>query len=247
MAIELTLLGTTDLRRDDGTEVTALLTQPRCMALLAYLAAAGPRPGAFHRRDTLVGLFWAEHKQEQARANLRKLVHTIRKELGDEAIEARGDEELRLAPDLVWCDVVEFESAIARGRLARADELYRGELLPGFYVPGAPVPEFDQWLAARRRQLAERAADVVWQLASRLAQEDNPTSAGKWLLRTLSFAVEMLDERQFMKAARLLDQIGMGAKAVERYSDLERRLAELGLKPSLEVRALIEEIRRRRG
>ena len=245
MPIELTLLGTTDLRRDDGTEVTALLTQPRCMALLAYLAAAGPRPGAFHRRDTLVGLFWAEHKQEQARANLRKLVHTIRKELGEEAIEARGDEELRLAPDLVWCDVVEFETAIAKGRLARADELYRGELLPGFYVPGAPVPEFDQWLATRRGQLAEQAADVAWTLASRLAQEDNPTNAAKLAMRAARLALH--NERRFMHAARMLDRFGMGAKAVELYNDLVRRLAELGLKPSPEVRDLIEEIRRKRA
>lgn len=242
--IELTLLGTTDLRRDDGAEVTALLTQPRCVALLAYLAAAGPRPGAFHRRDTLVGLFWAEAKQEQARANLRKLVHTLRKELGDEAVEARGDEELRLAPDLVWCDVVEFEAAIAKGRLARADELYRGELLPGFYVPGAPVPEFDQWLATRRQQLAEQAADVAWTLASRLDREQNPTNAAKWVVRALRLALH--NERRFMQGARMLDDYRMGGKAMELYNDLVKRLAELGLKPSREVRDLIEEIRRRR-
>jgi DNA-binding SARP family transcriptional activator len=244
MAIELTLLGTTDLRRDDGSEVNALLTQPRCVALLAYLGAAGPRPGAFHRRDTLVGLFWAEAKQEQARANLRKLVHTLRKELGEEAIEARGDEELRLAQDLVWCDVVEFESAIARGRLARADELYRGELLPGFYVPGAPVPEFDQWLAARRQQLAEQAADVAWKLASRLDGENNPTDAAKWAIRAARLSLH--DERRFLHVARLLDRHGLGGRAIALYEDLVRRLAELGLKPSREVRELIDEIRRKR-
>jgi DNA-binding SARP family transcriptional activator len=241
--IELTLLGSTDLRRDDGGDVAALLSQPRSVALLAYLATAGPRPGAFHRRDTLVGLFWEEARQEQARTNLRKLVHNIRDKLGDEAIEARGDEELRLAPDLVWCDVAEFEQAAARERLVRADELYRGELLPGFCVPGAPVPEFDQWLARRRAQLAELAADVAWRLATRL--ETNMTDAARWAIRAARLAPT--DERRFLRVIHLLDEAKLGARAVELYGELTRRLAELGLRPAPEIRRRIEEIRQRRA
>ena len=74
---ELSLLGPTELRRADGSDASALLAQPRILALLSYLAAAGPK-GAYHRRDRIVGLFWPESGQEQARANLRKLVHVLR-------------------------------------------------------------------------------------------------------------------------------------------------------------------------
>src|SRR5690349_9078268 len=130
--IELTLFGGPDLRLDDETDADALLSQTRPVALLAYLAAAGPRPVQFHRRDVLVDLFWAESGEEQARRNLRKLLHILRATLGADAIIARGDEELRLSTDHVRCDVVEFDEAVSRGRLARADEIYRAELLPGF-------------------------------------------------------------------------------------------------------------------
>jgi DNA-binding SARP family transcriptional activator len=208
-----------------------------------YLAIAGPRPGAYHRRDRLVGLFWPESGQEQARANLRKAVHLVRKALGEGVIEARGDEELRLSPAAVWCDVVEFEEAAARGRLARADELYRGELLPGFFLAGAP--EFERWLDARRRELAELAADVAWKLATRLEGEHNMTDAARWAIRAARLSLN--DERKFLRAIQLLDRAGLGGRAVDLYHELTRRLAELGLEPSPELRALIDEIRRRRA
>jgi DNA-binding SARP family transcriptional activator len=241
--IEFFLFGTTDIRRDDGADLRALLSQPRPVALLAYLAIAGPRPGAFHRRDTLIGLFWQESGQEQARNNLRKLVHIARRALGDEVIEARGDEELRLAPDLAWCDVVEFETAIARGHHARADELYRGELMPGFYVPGAPVPEFDAWLSSRRMQLAEAAADVAWKLATRSQGERNVTDSARYAIRAARLSLH--NERRFKRAIELLIDAGMGGRAIELYNELCRKLAELGLRPDAELRQLIEALRRR--
>jgi len=242
--IELFLFGTTELRDDRGADLHALLGQPRPLALLAYLAAAGPRPGAFHRRDTLVGLFWTETDQEHARANLRKLVHIVRRALGDDVIEARGDEELRVTPERFWCDVVEFETARDTGRLARADELYRGELLPGFYVPGAPVPEFERWLAGKRAELAEHAADVAWRLATRLEGERNMTDAARWARRAARLALH--DERKFRRAIELLVRAGSRATAFMLYEELCRRLAELGpeVRPSPETQELIKAIRR---
>ena len=109
--IELFLLGGIELRRDgdaNDPELHRLLAQPRPVALLIYLTIAGRGPGAFHRRDTLVAMFWPETDQEHARTNLRKLVHVIRKALGDDVIESRGDEELRVVPERLWCDVVDF-------------------------------------------------------------------------------------------------------------------------------------------
>jgi DNA-binding SARP family transcriptional activator len=238
----LYLLGASDLHDDDGGDRSGLLAQPRLVALLVYLAIAGPRPGAYHRRDRLVGLFWPESGQEQARANLRKAVHLVRKALGEGIVEARGDEELRLSP-AVWCDVVEFEDTAARGRLARADELYRGELLPGFFLPGAP--EFARWLDARRRELAELAADVAWKLATRLEGERNVTDAARWAIRAARLSLN--DERKFLRAIQLLDRAGLGGRAIDLYHELTRRLAELGIEPSPEIRALIEELRRRRS
>lgn len=66
--IAVRLLGPMDVRDADGQEIHTLLRQPKRVALLSYLAAATPR--GFHRRDTLLGLFWPESTQAQARHTL---------------------------------------------------------------------------------------------------------------------------------------------------------------------------------
>src|SRR2546422_7440074 len=88
--IELRLLGRLSLTSADGRDVQALLGQPRRLALLAYLAAATP-PG-FHRRDSLLALFWPELDQDHARAALRQALHVVRDALGPDAVASRGDE-----------------------------------------------------------------------------------------------------------------------------------------------------------
>jgi DNA-binding SARP family transcriptional activator len=68
------------------------MAQPKRLALLAYLAAASPY--GFHRRDTLLALFWPETDQGHARTALRKALHFFRHELAPAAILSRGDEEI---------------------------------------------------------------------------------------------------------------------------------------------------------
>src|SRR2546422_8632153 len=89
--IEFRLLGTLHLIDAAGREVKSLLTRPRRLALLAYLAAATPR--GLHRRDSLLALFWPELDQEHARAALRQALHVVRDALGADVIVTRGDEE----------------------------------------------------------------------------------------------------------------------------------------------------------
>src|SRR3989442_15475551 len=97
--IELRMLGRLSLTSADGREVQILLGQPRRFALLAYLAAATPQ--RFHRRDSLLALFWPELDQEHARAALRQALHVVRDALGADAVASRGDEELGLDCDQV--------------------------------------------------------------------------------------------------------------------------------------------------
>src|SRR2546430_7972669 len=87
--IEFRLLGTLHLIDAGGREVKSLLTRPRRLALLAYLAAATPR--GLHRRDSLLALFWPELDQEHARAALRQALHVVRDALGADVIVTRGD------------------------------------------------------------------------------------------------------------------------------------------------------------
>ncbi|HEV2146704.1 MAG TPA: hypothetical protein VGR37_04740, partial [Longimicrobiaceae bacterium] len=171
--IQLFVLGSPDLRRADGQEVRSVLVQPKRVALLAYLAVAAP--GAFHRRDSLVALFWPELDAEHARAALRNGIYQLRQALGPEAVETRGAEEVRLAEGSCWCDALEFQRALADGRLDEAVALYRGDLLAGLHVEGAPGVE--HWLDRERDRLREAAARAGWALAERELAADDDAAA----------------------------------------------------------------------
>src|SRR2546427_9110540 len=119
--IELRLLGRLSLTSAAGRDVRALLGQPRRLALLAYLAAATP-PG-FHRRDSLLALFWPELDQEHARAALRQALHVVRDGLGADAVASRGDEEIGLDVDPVSWDVAAFRRAVEQARARRGPDL----------------------------------------------------------------------------------------------------------------------------
>src|SRR5215212_10529857 len=105
--IELRTLGVLDLRGGDGQEFRAVLQQPKRLALLVYLAVAS-RTRRFHRRDALLALFWPELDTDHARAALRRSLYFLRRSLGDDVVEGRGDEEVGVAEERLWCDAAAF-------------------------------------------------------------------------------------------------------------------------------------------
>src|SRR5256886_14004197 len=157
------MLGGLNLLGVGGHELNSVLAQPKRVALLAYLAAATPR--RLHRRDAVLGLCWPELDQEHARAALRQALHGLRHALGDGVLVTRGDEDIVLDAERIRCDVVEFARAAEVGRLADALDLYRGDLLEGFFIRGAP--EFDQWLEASLARVTAVARRSATQLAER--------------------------------------------------------------------------------
>ena len=56
--IKLRTLGSMSLTSPEGEDLSSIRSQPKRLALLVYLALARPR--AFHRRDTLLSLFWTD-------------------------------------------------------------------------------------------------------------------------------------------------------------------------------------------
>src|SRR5215472_6672419 len=77
--IRLRVLGPIELLDAQGNELRAILAQPKRLALLVYLAAGS---GGFHRRDTLLGLFWPELDERRGRDALNQAIRFLRKELG---------------------------------------------------------------------------------------------------------------------------------------------------------------------
>ena len=231
-----------ELRGGDEDEGGRVLVQPKLVALLAHLALAGmpDAPGRYRRRDHLVGLLRPDLDQSRARAALRKAVHALRGVLGADAVLSRGDEELALAEGAVWCDAVEFAEAIEGGRLVRALELYRGELIPGFHLTGCG--EFARWLDDERELARERAAGAAWAMAVRSQEGSNLTDAGQWARRAVRFRWD--DERALRRALSLLGAIGDRAGALRLYEEFARRLrAELEADPSRETVTLAESLR----
>ncbi len=239
--VELRSLGSADLLGPEGAEPQAVLTQPKRLALLTYLAVA--QPHGFQRRDKLVGLFWPESDQEHARAALSTALSHLRRSLGEGVVVTRGTEEVGLDRERFWCDAVAFEDALDQRDFGRALELYRGDLLEGLFLSGCP--EFEKWLDGKRGQLREGAAGAAWKRAQELLAKGLLRDAERMAQRALGLVpTEESEVRRFIEA---LADAGDRAAAVRFYNRFEHRLKEeLDLRPSPRTRELAEEIRRTR-
>jgi len=238
--VEFRILGALNLLGSGGRELTSVLAQPKRVALLAYLAAATPR--RLHRRDSLVALFWPDLDQEHARAALRQSLHGLRHALGDGVLVTRADEDIGLDAEQIRCDVVEFERAAESGHLADALDLYRGDLLEGFFIRGAP--EFEQWLEDERARLKAVALRSATQLAERSDGDGGLAAAAQWSRRALRIAP--LDEPALRRLMRTLDRLGDRAGALDAYETFAKRLtAELEAEPAPETRSLANAVRAR--
>jgi DNA-binding SARP family transcriptional activator len=236
MPIELRLLGRVGLSGAPGPE--SHLAQSKLLGLLAWLALAAG--GGLQRRDRVVGLLWPELDQGHARAALRKALHALRQLLGPGAIATRGDEELGLHRGVVWCDATEFRDAADGNRLDHALELYVGELLPGFHLPGCA--EYQQWLDEQRAEFRERAGAAAWALALHYEKETAYTRAGDLARKAARFMWE--NERVLRRSLEMLERIGDRAGALTLYGEFVKRLRqELDVDPSDETRRLAERLR----
>jgi DNA-binding SARP family transcriptional activator len=240
--IELRMLGAVELIGDDGKEASAVVAQPKRLALLAYLGAA--RPYGFHRRDTLLALFWPELDQTHARRALNRSVYFLRGQLGDGVILSRGAEELGVARDRLWCDVRAFDDAVGSERLETALTLYRGDLLVGVFCESAPG--FVRWLEGQRESLRTRAATAARALAARHESGGSYTPAIGWARRAADYAPD--DERALRRLISILEKAGDRAGAVRAYEAFAARLAaELGITPSAETRAMLARLTEQSG
>jgi DNA-binding SARP family transcriptional activator len=185
-------------------------------------------------------MLWPELGQANARAALRKAIYALRAALGSGIVLSRGDEEVALSADELWCDVAAFTAAADAAALTEALELYRGELLPGFHL--AECLEFDEWLEEQRATALERASGAAWALAQRLEKDAQFSDAGTWARRAARFS--RTDERALRRAIQMLHRLGDRAGAVQLYDEFARRLkTDLEVDPSPETVALIERVK----
>ena len=231
--VHLHTLGSLDLRGSDGQSIRSVLAQPKRLALLAHLAISATR--GFHRRDTLLALFWPESDTERARASLRTALSVLRRALGEGVVVGRGGDDVGIDADQLWCDAVSFEEAHAAGDYEHALKLYRGDLLAGFYIDDAP--DFERWLEEERTRVREKASAAARALAERDEQAGNYVAAAEWARRAAAISPD--NEGTVRRLITLLDRSGDRDGARRTYrSFVDRLQAEYGLEPSAEMQAL---------
>ncbi len=240
----LRVLGSLDLCGPNGEALLPVLAQPKRVALLCYLAIASP--GSFHRRDKLVGLFWPKSDHDHARASLRRALSFLRHWLGEEVIVSRGNEEVALAPDSVWCDAVAFGEALEQAEFKRAVEFYAGPLLDGFHLKDAG--ELEHWLESNRQRLAGQYARALESLAEGAEVAKDHRGAVDWWMRLADH--DPYNSAYLVRLTEALVAAGDPANALQHALEHERLLKEeLGMEPAPEVASLAQRLREdaRRG
>src|SRR6266516_2610619 len=239
--IRLRTLGAVDLKDSEGRELRPLLTQPKRLALLTYLALAGS--SGFRRRDTVVALFWPELDEEHARGSLRQALRFLRRSLGEGIIVSRGEEEIGVDRGVLRCDATAFMEACEAGRDAEALDLFQGDFLDGFFVSEA-APELERWVEEERIALRRRAAASAWALADGYRVAGDRGDAAALARRAAGFAPE--DEGELAHLIAFLDDLGDRSGAIGAYDEFARRLKqEYDVLPAPETLALIQSVRHR--
>jgi serine/threonine-protein kinase len=214
-----------------------VLAQPKRLALLVYLLLADSR--RLQRRDKLLPLFWPDLGESAARNSLSVALHFLRDQLGDEVFLARGTQQVGVVGALD-CDVLVFERNRRDERWEEAYAGYRGDLLEGFFIGGAP--QFNDWLDRERQRLRRRASEVAMRLAALRGAQGAAGAAGSFA----RYAVDLssMNEEVLRAALSLFVSLGDRAGALRLYADFAGRLdSELGLQPAPETEALVGAIR----
>lgn len=231
----------------DGRPVEGFESQ-KVRALLAYLAC---HPGRTLARDHLAGLFWPDRSPESARHALRQAAYNLKASLpaGVRPPLLGSYNGLQLDPAAgTWSDVAAFEEAVRLGRgrdgfdlhqLTTAAQLYRGELLSGFFLRDCEA--FEEWLVAEQERLREMAVEVLRTLVSHY-RERGEHRFGLYYARRL-VTLEPLSEEGRRDLMRLAALAGRRSLALAEYDRLRTLLrSELGVDPLDETRALYDSI-----
>ena len=133
--------------------------RPRRLALLALLAAAGPKG---RTRDQVLAVLWPESSPERARAVLSQTLYSLSNDLGDDVVLATTA-DLRLDPARLTSDIDEFRKAMSVHDWNRATQLSTGPFLDGFYLNDAP--EFERWVEDERTVLSKEGMKAIERVA----------------------------------------------------------------------------------
>ena len=219
-----------------GGPLAGCPAQRQSLALLALVASAGERGLS---RDKITARLWPEAEARRSSHRLSQLLHALRQSLGDDIVTSATG-EIRLNPDRVTSDIMEFQAARSLGELERAVSCYSGPFLDGFFLSYAP--EFERWVESQRASLTRAYGEALETLAIEAEAAGERASASRWW--SLLAEHEPLSSRVIMRLMSALAAHGNRAAALhhaQRYEvDLGR---ELEASPNPAVLALADRLR----
>lgn len=234
--LHVQLLGSFRVTR--GNDQVVDLDQPRLQFLLAYLLLH--RDAAISRQQ-LAFAFWPDTSDEQARSNLRTLLHRLLEALpeGKDVLALDRHTVCWRSDARIVLDVAEFEDAAAcadraekvgdvaeaRRWLERACTIYAGELLPGCY---------DDWISPIRERLSQTATYALERLVALLEAAQDFAAAIPHAQRLLRH--DPLHEAGYRHLMRLQAATGNRTGVVRAFNACEAVLRkELGVAPDRET------------
>jgi len=235
--LEVRLLGTFDVKA--GRKPVSLNSRP-AQSLFAFLAL---NAGTAFRREKLAGQIWPEATEVQARDYLRHALWRVRK-----ALQAASAAKHLLADDLTisfdntpsfWLDAAalrEVSEAAPVDELIAVLSAYNGELLPGFY---------DEWVVLERENLQAAYERKVVCLLERLQETRRWADILNWAEKWIALGQKPEAAYRYLMSAHAAH--GDMAKVAAAYERCTRALAEFGVQPSDQTRALYEALRAGKG
>ncbi len=209
------------------------LTPSRPVQLLIYLACRGE----WVSREALAALFWPDSPEEEARHNLRVVMHRARALPWAGGLEVER-ERVRLLMDT---DTAQFRQALGQAGWEQAVRLHRRPFLQGFPLQDAPALE--DWATLERESLLEAWQQAARQHAEALQQAEQHTKACRLLAEILR--QNLLSEdivQDYLRSAYLAGQREAALKLYERF--VQELKQELGLEPMRATQELAQALRR---
>lgn len=226
-------------------EITGKL-QPRSQELLVLLALHPD--GA--TRDTLVSALWSQDLPARPTNALHTALARLRHALAAATDGAVGDivvadnGRYQLDPTLVNCDYWRFERAVAARRAASTDPTRVNAYRDVVHSYGGPLAEAmsTEWIEPAREAIRRDAVDAVAALARALVETDPQQTLD---LLEVARAFDPHNELLYRDIMRLQERLGQLDAIPRTLTLLTTRLAEIDATPTMQARALADQLRQR--
>lgn len=213
----------------------------RCLALFAYLALANQPQD----RGLLADLLWSEMGEQQARQNLRYVLHDLRKIVGDYLIVTRNTiafdrQKAHWIDANIFADYLAAKETLTEPALLQdLLRLYQDELLAGFVIQNAPG--FEEWLTQQRHIFRQQATGALLRLSNHYLSQGE-YSAGLTVTQRL-LQLEPWQEEAHRNQMYLLAFSGQRLAALHQYATCQQVLqAEFGVEPESATTTLYQTI-----